>query len=151
MTIGESISKYRSQCGLTQKQLAEQLFVSPELISKWENGRRIPDYQSVRAMAGIFGVTEDELTESGSRTLDELRACLPEGMSSACFAGYLSDFLKQLPERERDIFVLRYYFFEETEMIADRFGISSGNVRMQLSRLRARLKSFVRRKNDEKS
>ena len=150
MTIGESINKYRSQCGLTQKQLAEQLFVTPELISKWENGRRAPDYQSVRAMAGIFGVTEDALTESGSRTLDELRTCLPEGMSSACFAGCLNDFLKQLSERERDIFVLRYYFFEETDIIADRFGISSGNVRMRLSRLRARLKSFVRRKNDEK-
>ena len=150
MTIGESISSNRNRCGLTQKQLAEQLYVSPDLVSKWENGSRMPDYRSVQAMAAIFGVTEDALTESGSRTLDELRTCLPEGMDSARFAGCINAFLESLSERERDIFVMRYYFFEDTDMIADRFGISGGNVRMRLSRIRARLKAFARRKNDEK-
>ena len=150
MTIGESIRTNRNRCGLTQQQLADKLFVTHELISKWENGSRIPDYRSIRAMAGILGITEDELTESGSRTIDELRPCLPEGMTSDALAEIINEFLETLTERDRNIFVMRYYFFEDTGTIAGRIGISGGSVRMQLTRIRSRLKSFIGRNNDEK-
>ena len=46
--IGSSISEQRKAKGLTQKQLAEQLFVSASAVSKWENGDAIPDIYIVR-------------------------------------------------------------------------------------------------------
>ncbi len=47
--------------GLTQEELAQSLFVSRTAISKWESGRGYPSIDSLKAIAGFFGVTIDEL------------------------------------------------------------------------------------------
>ena len=47
MTVGESISKFRKELGMTQQQLADRLCISPDLVSKWECGNRRPDYSAV--------------------------------------------------------------------------------------------------------
>lgn len=150
MTVGEIINKYRTGMGLTQKQLADMVHVSPELVSKWENGSRTPDLCSISAMAEIFGVPEDELAEAGSRTLDELRGAVPVGIGAGEIAGLLDSFLGSLPEKDRNIFVMRYYFFEDTKTIAEQVGITDGAVRVRLFRIRSRLKSLARRITHEK-
>ena len=42
-TIGNRIAKYRKEKGFTQESLAEQLGVSAQAVSKWENDASCPD------------------------------------------------------------------------------------------------------------
>ena len=59
--IGDFISTLRKSQNLTQTKLAEKLFVSEKTISKWENGKGIPDANSLLNMSEIFGVSINEL------------------------------------------------------------------------------------------
>ena len=61
MEFNEKLQQLRRQKGLTQEDLAEQLFVSRTAISKWESGRGYPSIDSLKAIAVFYGVTIDEL------------------------------------------------------------------------------------------
>lgn len=61
MTISEKIQMLRKSRGLSQEQLAEQIGVTRQALSKWENGTVIPDTTNVIQMAQLFGVTTDYL------------------------------------------------------------------------------------------
>ena len=61
MNLGERISELRKAKGLSQEELAEQLGVSRQSVSKWETGVAIPDTENALAMSKIFGVTTDFL------------------------------------------------------------------------------------------
>lgn len=51
MLIGEAIKRARERKGLTQKQLAEMLYVDPSLVCRWEKGQReIPLVTMVQLM-----------------------------------------------------------------------------------------------------
>lgn len=60
-TLGTKIAEYRKLKGYTQEQLAIQLNVSSQAVSKWENDLSIPDLPILIELANIFGVTIDEL------------------------------------------------------------------------------------------
>ena len=57
----KKVRRLRKANGLTQKELAEKLYVTPSTISKWENGAAMPDVYAVTDMADIFGVEVAEL------------------------------------------------------------------------------------------
>ncbi|WP_290994841.1 helix-turn-helix transcriptional regulator [Gordonibacter sp.] len=59
--LAENIKGRRVQAGLSQEQLAEQLQVSRQAVTKWETGAGIPDIENLRAIAVLFGITLDEL------------------------------------------------------------------------------------------
>ncbi|HZK41626.1 MAG TPA: helix-turn-helix transcriptional regulator [Clostridia bacterium] len=59
--IGNNIAKWRKEKGMTQDQLAEQLSVSAQAVSKWENGISLPDITLVPKLAQIFQVSIDQL------------------------------------------------------------------------------------------
>ena len=59
--IGNFITAERKAKNLTQAKLAEKLFVSEKTISKWENGKGIPDTNSLPKICEIFNVTINEL------------------------------------------------------------------------------------------
>lgn len=54
MEIGENIKKFRNIKGLTQKQLAKELKVTPITIQNYENNRRKPDFVVLNDIAGIL-------------------------------------------------------------------------------------------------
>ena len=60
-TLGKRISANRKKLGLTQDKLAEQLGVTAQAVSKWENDQACPDITTLPKLAGIFGVTTDIL------------------------------------------------------------------------------------------
>ncbi|MBQ7943647.1 MAG: helix-turn-helix transcriptional regulator [Lachnospiraceae bacterium] len=60
-TIGENIKIMRRKCGFTQEELASRLAVTPQAISKWENGNGTPDISQLVPLAQIFGITTDSL------------------------------------------------------------------------------------------
>lgn len=59
--IGERIKKIRTENNMTQKELAEKLFVTAQAVSRWENGETEPSISTITEMSKIFGVTINEL------------------------------------------------------------------------------------------
>ena len=60
-TMGQIIRRLRKQSGFTQDELAEQLGVTFQAVSKWENDAGMPDISQVVPLAAVFGVSTDEL------------------------------------------------------------------------------------------
>ena len=56
---------------MTQKQLADELHVTPQAVSRWENGEVEPSVSAIGEMAKIFDVTYDELMRGKEETLPE--------------------------------------------------------------------------------
>lgn len=61
MTLNEKMAALRRQKGYTQDEVAERLGVTPQAVSKWENGVSCPDIMLLSAIADMFEVTVDEL------------------------------------------------------------------------------------------
>ena len=61
MILADKIMNERKKNGWSQEELAEQLSVSRQSISKWESAQAIPDIQKIIKMAELFGVTTDYL------------------------------------------------------------------------------------------
>lgn len=59
--MGERISYLRKRKKLTQAQLAEQLGISAQAVSKWESGLSCPDIMTLVPLAQVLGVSTDEL------------------------------------------------------------------------------------------
>ncbi len=55
------IAEMRKKANLTQEQLADQLGLSFQAISKWENGQSCPDILLLPELSRIFGITIDEM------------------------------------------------------------------------------------------
>lgn len=66
MTLGQKLSAYRKMAGMTQQQLGEQLNISAQAVSKWENDQAEPDLTTVRALAEIYKVSVDTLLSPDS-------------------------------------------------------------------------------------
>ena len=60
-SLGEVIKYHRTRCGMTQEFVAEQLGVSRQAVSKWENGTSEPTTSNLLALAKLFGVPAEEL------------------------------------------------------------------------------------------
>ncbi|MGO5021716.1 helix-turn-helix domain-containing protein [Lawsonibacter sp. LCP25S3_G6] len=71
MTLSEKILHLRSQKGLSQLELAEQLGVSRQSVSKWETGQSVPDLDKLIKLADLFSVSVDELVREGERPQPE--------------------------------------------------------------------------------
>lgn len=71
MTIGQKIKKLRNEKNLTQKGLADQLYVSFQTISKWENDENEPDLATVRQLAKFFDCSLDYLLSEEEETKEE--------------------------------------------------------------------------------
>lgn len=61
MTLGEKIKKLRLAKGLTQADLAEQIHVTFQTVSKWENDENEPDVSTLRELARVFECSLDYL------------------------------------------------------------------------------------------
>ena len=59
--FGRYIKEKRKAAGLSQKELATQLFVSESAVSKWERGLSYPDMTLVTSLCEILHVSEHEL------------------------------------------------------------------------------------------
>ena len=60
-TLGYRLAEARKNCGLTQAQVAEKLYLTTQSISSWECGNSIPDTEKIPEIAELYGVTADWL------------------------------------------------------------------------------------------
>ena len=63
MGLGKNIQKLRTKAGLTQKELAEKLFVTAQAVSRWEQEIVEPNIQTLKQMSEIFNVSINEIIE----------------------------------------------------------------------------------------
>ena len=70
-TMGQIIRRLRKERGLTQEELAEQLGVTCQAVSKWENDAGMPDISQVVPLVAVFGVSADVLFGITGTTADE--------------------------------------------------------------------------------
>lgn len=65
-TIGKRIQALRKERGMTQKQLADAVGVTPQAVSKWETDESCPDITALPLLAGTLGVSVDTLLGGAS-------------------------------------------------------------------------------------
>ena len=72
MEIGEKIKIARIEIGITQEQAAENLMVSRQTISNWENGKSLPDIVSVIKMSELYRLSLDELLKGDHAMMEKI-------------------------------------------------------------------------------
>lgn len=60
-TIAQIISKQRESLGLSQEELARKVGANRSVVSRWENGKSIPDVVYLSALGEVLGVSTNEL------------------------------------------------------------------------------------------
>ena len=68
MILADKITALRKKAGWSQEELAEQLGVTRQSVSKWEGAQSVPDMDKVVQMSRLFGVTTDFLLEEEDYT-----------------------------------------------------------------------------------
>jgi transcriptional regulator with XRE-family HTH domain len=163
-STAELITALRTENGWTQEELAEMLFVSRSLVSLWELGVRSPDYPNVEKLAIIFKVKEADIVGGEdylyysspelSKFFEEINEFTQQtdALSEAAdIKALINELLENLTQRDRDIFVSRYYSVKQIKAIALEFNMSENAVKTRLARIRKKFKrGFQRRiKNDK--
>ena len=72
MILADKIMQLRKKAGWSQEELAEQLDVTRQSVSKWEGAQSLPDLEKILQMSRLFGVSTDFLLK------DELGAAEPD-------------------------------------------------------------------------
>ena len=92
LKIGRFIAECRKKQGLTQMQLAERLNITDRAVSKWENGRAMPDSAIMLELCGVLGITVNDLLSGEVVTVDNYNKELENN---------LLDMVKQKEESDR--------------------------------------------------
>lgn len=126
MELGAKIKQLRARAGLTQEQLAEQLGLSAQAVSKWETAAAMPDILTLPLLAETFGVSIDELfdltTEQRLNRI-ESRMELEEELAPDVFREYeafLQEQLKNEAGRTRALSLLGHLYHHRMEADARR-------------------------------
>ncbi len=84
MILADKIIEERKRLGLSQEQLAEQMNVSRQSISKWEGAQSTPDLNKIIKLSEIFGVSTDYLLKDNlsSDGINELISLNPREFST---------------------------------------------------------------------
>ncbi|MGG2468895.1 helix-turn-helix transcriptional regulator [Paraclostridium bifermentans] len=72
MEIGNKLKKSRLESKLTQEKVAEEIQVSRQTISNWENEKSYPDIISVIKLSDLYNVSLDELLKGDSEMIKHL-------------------------------------------------------------------------------
>ena len=79
MQTKDVILELRTKQGLSQEELAEQIFVTRQAVSRWENGETVPNVDTLKLLSRLFGVSINTLLGS------------PKGLVCACCGMPLED------------------------------------------------------------
>ena len=91
MSIGNNIYKLRTAKNLSQGELADQLDVSRQSVSKWETDAAVPDLDKLMKLCDVFEVSLDEITdrETHKQEHNEIIKCETKSSSTQKIIGYI--------------------------------------------------------------
>jgi len=160
--VPETVQKYGAYCLAVVKRILQNKENADECVndvwlSAWnaippERPALLRPYLAKIARNLAFDRYRSENAEKrgGGETalvLDELAECLADradtekAFEAAELGRVVRAFIRELPEREGNVFLRRYFFNESAAEIARRYGLSEANVRVLLSRTRRKLKA----------
>lgn len=79
MDFNEQLKILRKERGLTQEQLAQELNVSRQAISNWENNKNLPDLEMVVMISQFFNLSLDELILGGNEMTNMAEKLINDG------------------------------------------------------------------------
>lgn len=157
--IAEMIISLRKNEGMTQEELADKLFISRSLVSLWELGIRVPDYDNVVKLAHLFHVKESDIISAEEylycfedeqknflKEIDDITLQTEALGDMTDINAVIREFLAGLRQKDRDIFISRYYQAKTNKAIALDFKMSESAVKVRLTRIRKKFKTFVERR-----
>lgn len=71
--IGEFISKKRKECNLTQEDLANKIYVTNKAVSRWENGKSLPEIETLYLLSKELNTSVNEILEAGIEKEEEIK------------------------------------------------------------------------------
>ncbi len=124
MGFAEKLIMYRKKANMTQESLAERCNVTRQAVAKWEKGDSLPDVYLIARLAGMFGVTvEDLIWSKDTATMENKKFYIREAEESDkddfCIImrehRFLGSFLKIIYNDCFDISVEDIYWKEHRE------------------------------------
>ncbi len=106
--FGALIAKLRKEKGMTQKELAERLFVSDKAVSKWERGLSMPNISLLLPLAETLGVTVTELLR-GERMTEDTRLDIREVEELVTYSVGMSAAEQARQSEERKAWARRFW------------------------------------------
>ena len=88
--ISENLKKLREEKGLTQSELAEELSVTPQSVSRWEKGLAYPDIEKLPQLSKLFEVSIDELLGNEKTRSETAISKIPPMPSAVSILNFLS-------------------------------------------------------------
>ena len=73
MRLADILKQERIELGLTQEEVGEQLFVTRQTVSNWENGKTLPDIDSLIDLATFYHLSLDTILLKGSEIVDDIK------------------------------------------------------------------------------
>lgn len=127
LQIGKNIKQLRKEKDITQEEFAEQIGVSNQSVSRWENGVCYPDVELLPTIAGCFGVTVDRLLGADDETERKRTGEYLSAFQSAISRGRIDECIRiaragvaEYPNNEQLLNKLMYALFVS--------GDDSGNI-----------------------
>ena len=99
--IGKFILNCRKEKGLTQEQLAEKLGVTSKSISRWENGKTMPDYSLLKDLCNELDINVNELLSGEKIKVNDYMNKSEEN---------LIKLRKQIDKRKKVLTIISYVF-----------------------------------------
>ena len=89
MLFAETLRKLRSERGLSQRELAERMYVTRSAVVRWENGSRLPDAVMIARLSGVLCTDIGSLLSAAAQSdespnvimVDDNRAILSDGLA----------------------------------------------------------------------
>ena len=108
--LGKLLKLARQQKGLTQEQLAETLSVTTSAISKWENGKNLPDSETLLKLALNLGLSIEDLYYS-EKTIERLTSeSFPS--TNADLSTYASETFSNTPTKKHKLkYIMPFLLF----------------------------------------
>lgn len=88
--VGERIAALRREKGLTQKELAERIYVTDKAVSKWERGLNFPELSTLAPLSSALGVTPAVLLGLEEKAPEEVLTVSTE-MHEKEYIGWLKE------------------------------------------------------------
>ena len=70
MEFGKKLVKLRKEKGMSQSELAEELGVSRQAVSRWEGGASFPSTENLKCISALYGVSLDDLLSTSLEEQD---------------------------------------------------------------------------------
>lgn len=126
LTISENIRRMRTESGLTQEQLAENVGVSAQAVSRWENGSSYPDITLLPVLANYFGISTDTLLgadtakkqEEVNKILEHIKEFHRNGQAEESIS-YIRNKLREFPDSADITYQLAYSLNKKINTLSD--------------------------------